>query len=396
MQILVLWDDPDEAELLQLYLDVDDNVVEITSETDRFLKLAASPHDWDVVLLCTDWPDFDAAYQTFQQVSQVIPDCPIVGCCRPDAIYRVAQFLTNGLRSYVIRDDAGDFMFLLHATLDAAVEAVRAERERLVSMKLRQEIEAVRKLQESIIPTNLDSPDGYEVVARYETSQIRVLGGHPVTMAGGDYYDVFRLPDDRMVVVVGDASGHGMRACMSIMTMHTLIRMIRSDEYRDTAHFVTEVNRRLCEQLAVHDDGGFITLLYGVLQPNSHEFEWTSAGHPLPVLQQCSANEITNLGDNSDGGLPLGIDPTATYTARCSQIPPGSRLLLYTDGLAEALGDPDGSHHEFGFDGIQKSLRATVTEPISSALQSLFGNSSAFTRGHGRHDDTSVVLISRT
>ena len=74
-------------------------------------------------------------------------------------------------------------------------------------------------MQESLIPPEIQCPDGYQIRARYESAQIQVLGGHPVILAGGDYYDVVRIAEDTIVVVVGDASGHGMRACMSIMIM---------------------------------------------------------------------------------------------------------------------------------------------------------------------------------
>ena len=102
-------------------------------------------------------------------------------------------------------------------------------------------------------------------MARYEPSQIRVMGGNPVIMAGGDYYDAFNVDSNKLILLVGDASGHGVKACMSIMTMHTLIRMIRDQRYPNTVDFVSEVNRRLCSSDIVQDEGGFITLLYSTL-----------------------------------------------------------------------------------------------------------------------------------
>src|SRR4029079_799686 len=131
-------------------------------------------------------------------------------------------------------------------------------------------------------------PAGYHMCARYEPSQIRVLGGRPVTMAGGDYYDVFRLDRNNMVLLVGDASGHGMKAAMSIMVMHTLVRMIRTHRYQNTAAFVQEINNQLCQHSVVNEEGGFITLCYGLLQLDTNELQWTSAGHPIPLVQDLS------------------------------------------------------------------------------------------------------------
>lgn len=397
MQILVGWDEPSEAELIALYLNAGDNDAEVTTNLEDFEEKVRSGGKWDVILMPTGTPDIDSAYEMFDRIRKTRPDCPIVGACRQGDVYRVARFMTNGMRSYVIRDDAGDFMFLLQSTLESAVEAVRAEREQVVAERLREEIDSVRKLQQSIIPDDLRSPPGYDVCARYESSQIQVLGGKPVIMAGGDYYDVFMLNDDSVVLLLGDASGHGMKACMSIMTMHTLVRMIRTDQYRDTASFVAEVNRRLCEQETVHEEGGFITLLYGVLRADSHTMEWTSAGHPVPLRQNLDTNEVDALAGSEAGGLPLGITPEAEYDSYTSEVPAHCRLMLYTDGLEEAFPEgKEGTHEEFGVEGIIRTLKKSQKYSLEQALQALFDESSAFTEGAGRHDDTSVVLVERS
>lgn len=397
MRILVGWDDPAQAELIRLYLNVEDGGLVVCTDHRQLLMLAESHQNWDAMLVTTNAPDHDTAYETFTRLRELRPDCPIVGACPQDEVYRVARYLTNGMRSYVIRDDAGDFMFLLHAVLEGAVLQVRAEHDRQLADKLRREIESVRKLQETIIPQNIDCPKGYKIVARYESSQIQVMGGRPVTMAGGDYYDVFTLPDDTVVMLVGDASGHGMKACLSIMTMHTLMRMIRDNDFKDTAKFVEFVNSQLCQQSIVNDEGGFITLLYGILNPHTHEFQWTSAGHPIPLLQNLKTGEIQPLADLEAGGLPLGIIEDAEHTVQKSIIPPNSRLIIYSDGLAEAFPPADETcgHREFGQAGLVNTLRDSASIPLPATLQRLFDASNAFTGGLGRHDDTSVVLAER-
>lgn len=394
MRILAIWDDANQAELISLYLNADDNEGVVVATPAEFLQRAADGTPWDVLLLSIDCPTFDDAFEVFMTVRCLLPDCPIVGACRSDEVYRVARFMTNGMRSYVIRDAAGDFIFLLLSTLESTWEAVRAERERLVSARLREEVESVRKLQESIIPNDLGCPQGYNIAARYEASQIRVVGERPVVLAGGDYYDVFLLDDSTAVLLLGDASGNGIKACMSIMTMHTLIRMIQRDRYRDTASFVSEVNRNLCHQQIVNGDGGFITLLFGILRADTHEFQWTSAGHPFPLLHQPRTDSIESLGGIGDGWLPLGIDENAQYEMSTTKIPRHSRLMLYTDGLETAFHNTDG-HRRFGREGIDRSLRSSSDHPVSAALAALFDDSTRFTKGTGRHDDASVLLLER-
>jgi serine phosphatase RsbU (regulator of sigma subunit) len=277
--------------------------------------------------------------------------------------------------------------------LEAAHQAVQARRAQILADKLREEVESVRQLQESVIPSNLPRLAGYKIVARYEPSQIQVLGGRPVVMAGGDYYDAFRLGEKSLVMILGDAAGHGMKACMSIMTMHTLMGMIRNQTYGDTAEFVGDVNRRLGKSSIVAGDaGGFITLLYCSLDLDRHELQWTSAGHPLPLLHDLETNEVWPLGTSDQAGLPLVVADEWTYPSWRTPLPTRCRVLLYSDGLEEAF---PKRHRQFGVSGIIRTLQAGRSLPVEEVLESLFAASNAATNGAGRLDDTSIMLLER-
>ena len=395
MRILVGWDDAQEAELINLYLGASENEVSLVLDPDKLETLVAGGVNWDAVLMPTSFPDWDRGFEVLLKIQRALPECPVIGACHSGEMVKLARFLGQGMRSYVLRDQGQDFVFLLQVTVESVVQAVQAERERKISEKLREEVESVRKLQESIIPRDMKVPDGYAIRARYEPSQLRVLGGQPVSMAGGDYYDVFPVEEKNVVLIVGDASGHGMKACMSIMTMHTLVRMIRGNKYRETSAFVAEVNRMLAEQSVVTGDGGFITLLYGILLGERHELEWSSAGHPIPLLQNLETNAVTPLAPDDAGGCPLGIMLEDTYSQCVSQIPPHSRLLMFTDGLVEAFADDETGHIEFGIDGVTSVLQACRHKSLDETLSELFDASFQFTRGAGRHDDTSVLLMER-
>ena len=341
-------------------------------------------------------PDVETGFETFKKIKRNWPDLPIVGACQTGDVYRVVRFMTNGMSAYAIRDEQGDYMFMLLAVLESAVEAVRAMRDQQVAEKLREEVQSVRKLQESMIPAQIDAPEGCTIVARYEPSQIRVAGGRVVTMAGGDYYDVFTLGDNHIVLLVGDASGHGMKAAMSIMVMHTLVRMIRTQRYKNTAEFVQEINNQLCQHSVVNEEGGFITLCYGLLQLDTNELQWTSAGHPIPLVQNMVTNEIQAVEVDTAAGLPLAIYPDIEYDTFTYKLPEKYRLLFYTDGLQEAFPDNKPTKTgEFGVDGIIRTLDSRSGATVQEALQSLFDDSEAYTEGSGRHDDTSVVLLER-
>ncbi len=392
MRILAVWDNKAEAELISTYLHVEENEVRMTTSPEGFRREIGSGRPTDIILMPIDLPDSDSAFELFSYARQVFPDAPIVGACSPSDVFRVVRFMAHGMSAYLSRDAGGDYMFLIQAVMKSTLDAVRAAREKELAQKLRVEIESVRKLQESVLPKNIVSPPGYRICARFDPAELRVVGGHPVAMAGGDYYDVFTLADKNMALLVGDATGHGMAACMSIMTMHTLVRMMRRQEYTDTAHFVTEINKGLCDQSIVNQKGRFITLLYAVLNPATRILQWSSAGHHPPLVQDLTTGSIEPLAGQNAGGLPLAIDEDSEYETYTCELPENCRLLLYTDGLEEAFPDNDESNH-FGKDGIIRTLADTAQLSLDKTLARLFEDSDEFTRGSGRQDDTSVVLL---
>lgn len=395
MRMLVAWDDPAEAELIDTFLNVEPNECHVFTDVEE-LEEALSTTKFDVVMLALSFPSEEAVFPLFERLRRAMPDAPVVGAWAPGEISQVAKFIKNGLHSFISRDENGDFIFLLTSIMEAAYMSVQAQRAQIVMEKLRDEVESVRQLQEAILPRDLPMPPGYKIVARYESSQIRVLGDRPVVMAGGDYYDVFSFDDGQVVLVLGDAAGHGVKACMSIMTMHTLISMIRDRRFPNTAEFVTEVNRRLCNSDIIGaDQGGFITLLYCQLDSETNLLKWTSAGHPMPIMQDLKTNEIHKLGSKEEGGLPLIIDEDWEYEGCEVMIPKDTRVLLYTDGLDEAFPEFGKEDEQFGEAGIINTLKECVNLPLQETLERLFEDSLAATGGIGRHDDTSVVLLER-
>jgi serine phosphatase RsbU (regulator of sigma subunit) len=397
MRILVAWDDPEQADLMSLYLGTEGNSIKVCLTAEEF-AVENRLGKWDVVLLSMTFPKTaDEGYQYFLKQQEQMPGIPIVLACRQTEMLNLPKFMTHGLRFYIVRDDNGDFIFLALTSLESAVAAARAQEAQKLAALLRDEMDGVRRMQETIIPKGLTPPPGYAMTARYEPAQVQVVGETPVVMAGGDYYDLF-LPDkNQLALMVGDASGHGLKACMSIMAMHTLIRMFTGARYRETAQFVGEINQRLCENAIVQSGGGFITLFYTAIDTENHVMHWTSAGHPLALIHDLKANEVKNIGTDDETGLPLGIYPDVEYTSSTVPIPPGTRILIYSDGLTDAL-PPQGatdSDLAFGTLGLMKTLKECRDMNIDDTLNRLFQATADYTGGSGRHDDTSVVLMER-
>lgn len=394
MRVLVGWDNPSEAETIELFLNMGDTEAKMVTDPAEFERLAATGV-WDIVLMALNFPSINESFALFQIVRQLQPDAPILGAVHQGEIVHLAKFVSHGLHSFVTRDTEGEFVLLLNSVIDTACQAVLAQRSRQLADRLREEIDSVRRMQESVIPRDLPALNGYHIAGRYEPAQIRVLGNTPVVLAGGDYYDVFTPDNKTLIVLLADAAGHGIKACMSIMSMRTLIGMIRDRRYSDTRHFVEEVNRNLATKTIVQDEGGFITLLYCAIDTTNNCLQFTSAGHPMPLLQNLDTNEIRPLGTENEAGMPLGILADEGYEMGTATIPENCRLLLYSDGLGDAFPMEGAEHVQFGEEGIIRSLQASRDLPLEAAMENLFADSNAFTKGSGRHDDTSLVLVER-
>jgi len=391
MRVLVGWDDPAELELLVNFLEAAEWSVHVAQRPEAMVE-EFSRAAFDAVLFSITFPDVPRAFAAFQEMVRQNGRVPMLAAARPGEVYALSRFIRHGVQAHILRDPNGEWLILLQTILETALSARRAEELRAVTEKLRAEIESVRQLQESIIPRDMPCLPGYALAARYEPSQIEVSDGQPVVLAGGDYYDAFQLGEQRLVFLVGDASGHGIKACMAIVSMHVLIHQIQENVRRSPAEFISQVNQRLCRQNLVLNDEGFITLVYGIVEQDC--LYWASAGHCLPLLQDLEKGRIAELGaDEGGGGLPLAIDEQAEYATLVHPLPPRHRLIVYTDGLVEAIsGDDRGS--QFGLDGVRRTLDRCRRCGPQETLEALFADSRAHTTA-GRHDDTSVLILER-
>lgn len=391
MRVLVGWDDPEEAELIRLYLNADDSTASVCTDTGEFVRaVEGDTFGFDVALLATALPDHDAALDAFRRLRRVRPDCPVVGVCRADDVYRLAAFLREGLRASLPRDVGGDFVFLLRATLEATLDAVRAEADRSAAVAMRRELESVRQVQSVLLPQQIAEPPGYRIAARYEPRRIEVTAGEAVAI-GGDYHDVIRIDEGHTAILLADATGHGLRACLSMVALDALLRVLPVSRFRDPAGLLGDLNRLFCRQKLSRFGGGFVTALCVVLRHSDHRLTWATAGHPVPLL--LAGSHVAPLSQRSPSGPPLGVDDDMRYLSEEAEVPAGARLLLYTDGLSEA--GPKRRERLFGTEGIGRILSETSAEPPATALDRLFAAADRFAGPDGLGDDTTAIAVER-
>ena len=286
------------------------------------------------------------------------------------AVPMVARDGSNlGLVQLVDREE-GDFTaedesVLVQLAQMAAVrlEAAQAyERERAVAVEL----------QRSLLPQVPSSVTGLMVAARY-------LPGAAGTQVGGDWYDVIELPGSKTGLVIGDVMGRGLHAAAVMGQLRASLRGYAL-EGLDPAHVLT----RLDSVVRSIDEAQLTTCAYAVFDPADATLRIATAGHLPPLL---STAEGTSRLLDLDPGLPLGVgDPGVhRYTSMSVRMPPGSTLLMFTDGLVE--------DRELDVGRGLEMLAAAMAEPPASADDACDRALRAMGRDVAHDDDTALLAV---
>ena len=179
-------------------------------------------------------------------------------------------------------------------------------------------------LQRSLLPERLPPIEGLALAARY-------LPGARGAAIGGDWYDVLERPDGRVALVVGDVAGHGLRAAASMGQLRNAFRAYGMVE-ASPAEVVARINRLVMSGV----EQVMATVLYLVLERESGEVAWSAAGHPPPLVIAPDGARFLEGGRS----VPIGAADPAVFREATAILPPGSSLLLYTDGLVERRDTP--------------------------------------------------------
>jgi phosphoserine phosphatase RsbU/P len=240
-------------------------------------------------------------------------------------------------------------------------------------IRVRDELEIARELQRDLLPRELPAASGYLFAHSYRTAN----------EVGGDFYDLIRLPDGRLALMVADASGHGMAAglvmAIANATWRTALDLDPSPE-----RVIAMLNRTLSRTGTTRT---FMSAFYGLLDPESGDMEYVCAGHPFPLLRR-AGGRTEELGN---GGFPLGLRDPLPVTSHKVTIAPGDLLLLYTDGLPEAL-DAQGNT-AFGYEKVQAALQLGGTpQQVHDAIRRSFD---LHVGDEPLRDDLTLLVIAR-
>jgi sigma-B regulation protein RsbU (phosphoserine phosphatase) len=237
---------------------------------------------------------------------------------------------------------------------------------------IRDELEVARQLQRDLLPSSSPHVPGYRFAHSYRTAN----------EVGGDYYDFPLLPDGRVALMAGDASGHGMAAGL-VMAIANATLKLGLDLDPAPEKVAAMLNRALWRTGTRRN---FMSLFYGILDAASGQMQYVCAGHPFPLLRRADG-AVVELGE---GGFPLGLRESVEAPMHAVDLARGDVLVIYSDGLPEARnlsGEPFGYQRvaaEVGTGGEAAEVHARLLR----ALDRFRGEEPLV-------DDVSLVVLSR-
>ncbi|MBF0410659.1 MAG: PP2C family protein-serine/threonine phosphatase, partial [Candidatus Riflebacteria bacterium] len=204
----------------------------------------------------------------------------------------------------------------------------------------------------------------------------------PASEVGGDYYDYFPLADGRLLVVIGDVSGHGVPAALVMAMAKATIRNEILNNPCPTAVF-KKLNDLIFETMKKKR---FMTFFYSLVNPEDQTVTFSNAGHCQAIVVKKNG-EINEIGIN---GFPLGISRKSNFKLEKISLERGDRIYYYTDGFPETL---DLQNEPFGYQRMKELLKSSYQKNITDACENIFLTVQKFRFGDIQDDDLSLIIL---
>ena len=258
--------------------------------------------------------------------------------------------------------------------LAQAYEELQAAQARLIKQeKMVAEMKIAREIQRSILPKSSPHVPGLDFGMLIE----------PMESVGGDFFDFIVLDGERVGLVMGDVSDHGVPAAIFMALTYSLMR-VEARRQNTPGDVLRAVNQQLQE---MNDSGMFVTILYGVLNRITREFHFARAGHELPLLLDAQRNPLPLT---LRPGQFLGVFPEPLIDEQCLTLPAGSLVVMFTDGVTETR-NPDGEL--FGGERLQAVLYAGRNPTAQAACEAALAEVRAFGDYAAQSDDIALIAV---
>jgi len=254
-----------------------------------------------------------------------------------------------------------------------------AHREAAQNRRLEKEIRTARDVQKILLPARDPEIPGFSIAGT----------NLPAKMVSGDYFDFIDVDENHLGIVIADVSGKGIGASLIMAMCRSVIRANASHNH-SPANVLRAANRQLYPDIR---EDMFISLAYAILDKRTGEILIARAGHDPPLLLDKASGEIRQIKPK---GIAIGIDGGEVFDRAIALesvvLAPGDVLLLYTDGVNEAL-DADGE--EFGMERLRQTLRAQASKSAAGLIEGLTREIENFAHKAAQNDDITLIAIQK-
>ena len=344
------------------------------------LKLMVEHPDFDIVLSDINMPEMDGLtlLSKINELRNPAQKCIMVSAYGDMKNIRTA--MNRGAFDFATKPiDMED----LSLTIEKAVEEVnyikQTQREHLQLESIQSDLAVAGEIQKAILPCRFPPFPEIKSLDIYASMT-------PAKEIGGDFYDFFRLDDDRIGLVIADVSGKGVPAALFMAVSNTLLRSISmtKDNSQDC---IDELNRLLCR---VNVNSMFVTVFYGILNHRTGELDYTNGGHNPAYILRGKNGELERLGRFPN--LVVGGFEDFSYKSESAQLNPGDSLFLYTDGITEAF---DAKDEAFGDERLEDSLVELYHDDAKTIIEGVYADLGEFIGDRTQSDDITMLVVKR-
>lgn len=258
--------------------------------------------------------------------------------------------------------------------LQKAYDELKAAQEQLIEKeRLERELKVAADIQLSILPDVLPTPPHYDFGARID----------PARRVGGDFYDVFRISENKVAVLIGDVADKGVPSAIFMARAHALIAA-EAENYENPGEVMRKVNAHITR---LEKATQFVTVLYGILNVENGEFNFARAGHE-PALLLLPDGNVERLPHGP--GMALGLWENIVLDEQIITLQPGSLLFLYTDGMTDCR-SPEGE--PFGLERIKQTLGGYLKLPAQDVCDRMLKTLKDYQQGSVQDDDVTLVAV---
>jgi sigma-B regulation protein RsbU (phosphoserine phosphatase) len=263
---------------------------------------------------------------------------------------------------------------LENARLMSAIADEVAQRERL-----NREVEIAREVQERLFPQTLPPIAGIDYAGACR----------PALGVGGDYYDFLALPGGQLGIAIGDVSGKGIAAALTMASLQASLRSEATRAPENLAALMSSVNRLVYE---ASSSNRYATFFYGQYNPATRQLTYVNAGHNPPMLFHRTGKDL-QMSRLEVGGTVVGLLESFPYEQGSLSIEPGDVFIAFTDGISESM---NGADEEWGEKALIETVQACSGLSPSETITRIMQAADKFVAGAKQHDDMTLVVLRAT